>query len=79
MNATEKDSQPASERILAFQPLITAVDAARLLNLHPVTILRWCREGRLPHLRLGRKVMFRESDLDSWCTQSSTKPAVCAA
>jgi excisionase family DNA binding protein len=49
-----------------FEPLLLAADAARLLNLHPVTVLRWTREGRIPHLRLGRKVMFRASELNSW-------------
>ena len=62
-----------------FEPLLTSVDAARLLNLHPVTILRWAREGRIPHLRLGRKVMFRASELDSWCTAGYTSVAVRAA
>lgn len=63
----------------SFQPLITAAEAAKLLNLHHVTVLRWAREGRLPHLRLGRKVMFRASALDAWCTESYTRPAVRAA
>jgi len=62
-----------------FQPLITAAEAAKLLNLHHVTVLRWARQGRLPHLRLGRKIMFRASALDAWCTESYTRPAVRAA
>jgi excisionase family DNA binding protein len=63
----------------AFEPLLSSVDAARLLSLHPVTLLRWAREGRIPHLRLGRKVMFRASELNSWCTSGYTNSAVRAA
>ena len=54
-----------------FEPLLAAVNAARLLSLHPVTLLRWAREGRIPHLRLGRKVMFRASELNFWLASAT--------
>jgi excisionase family DNA binding protein len=63
----------------SFEPLLTATDAAQLLNLHPVTLLCWSREGRVPHLRLGRRVMFRASELDAWCRAGYTSSAVRAA
>jgi excisionase family DNA binding protein len=62
-----------------FEPLLSSVDAARLLSLHPVTILRWAREGKIPHLRLGRKVMFRASELNAWCISGYSSSAVRAA
>ena len=40
--------------------------AGQLLGIHPVTVLRWAREGRIPHHRLGRRVAFRTSELDQW-------------
>jgi excisionase family DNA binding protein len=49
-----------------FEPLITAAEAGRLLGKHPVTLLRWAREGRVPAHRLGRNVAFRASELDAW-------------
>ncbi|WP_353073079.1 helix-turn-helix domain-containing protein [Tunturiibacter gelidiferens] len=58
---------------VVFEPLISAVDAGQLLNLHPVTILRWAREGRIPHRRLGRRVVFRVSELNSWLTIFETE------
>jgi excisionase family DNA binding protein len=54
-----------------FEPLISAVEAARLLDLHPVTLLRWAREGRIPHRRLGKRVTFRVSELNAWYTRST--------
>ena len=59
-----------------FEPLISATDAGKLLGIHPVTVLRWAREGRIPHRRLGRKVKFRKTELDSWQTTLYTDSAV---
>jgi excisionase family DNA binding protein len=59
-----------------FEPLLTSMQAAMLLNVHPVTLLRWAREGTVPHHRLGRKVVFRASELNSWCTNGYTSSAV---
>jgi excisionase family DNA binding protein len=64
------------KRTFQFEPLISAVEAAGLLGIHPVTILRWAREGRIPHRRLGRKVKFRVSDLNSWPSTIYTDSAV---
>ena len=61
---------------LTFEPLISAAQAGQLLGLHPVTLLRWAREGRIPHRRLGRKVKFRVSELDSWYAALYTGSAV---
>jgi excisionase family DNA binding protein len=51
--------------------LITATEAAVELRVHPVTILRWAREGRIPHLRLGRKVLFSSARLMSWLSSNT--------
>jgi len=59
-------SDSGSIRDRFFEPLITAVEAASLLTIHPVTLLRWAREGRIPHVRLGRRVTFRTSVLELW-------------
>ena len=55
----------------AFEPLMSATEAGQLMGVHPVTLLRWAREGRVPHRRLGRKVTFRASELNSWYARST--------
>lgn len=57
------------ERVSAatFEPLLSAEVAANLVDLHPVTLLRLAREGKVPHYRLGRKVRFRATELNDWC------------
>lgn len=62
--------------IVTFEPFISATDAGELLGIHPVTLLRWAREGRVPHRRLGRKVKFRVSELNSWSANAYTDSAV---
>lgn len=59
-----------------FEPLLSAVQAAPLLGLHPNTLLSWAREGRIPSLRLGRRVAFRASALNLWLDAQYTDAAV---
>jgi excisionase family DNA binding protein len=92
MNAFDREIETSTEALKArllksqlghptpatkiFEPLLSSVDAASLLSLHPVTILRWAREGKIPHLRLGKKVMFRASELNAWCVSGYSTTAV---
>lgn len=72
--------KPSVEIIVnTFEPLLNPVAAASLLDIHPVTLLRWARESRVPHHRVGRKVKFRASDLNAWLASGYTDTAVHAA
>ena len=62
-----------------FEPLLGAREAAELLHLHPNTLLLWARRGRVPCLRLGRRVAFRASNLNVWLAEPYTNSAVRAA
>jgi excisionase family DNA binding protein len=64
-----------------FEPLIDSEHAASLLQVHSGTLLRWARASfkGIPHHRLGRKVMFRASELNAWLVTGYTDPAVRAA
>jgi excisionase family DNA binding protein len=70
---TSNDKQPD------FESLLSPALAARLLDIHPVTLLRWAREDRVPCHRIGRKVKFRVSELNAWLATGYTKRAVRAA
>ncbi|SEG46884.1 Helix-turn-helix domain-containing protein [Bryocella elongata] len=59
---------------------ITAQQLSEIIPLHPVTILRWAREGRIPHLRLSaRKIVFLPTEINAWLSSRYTDPAVRAA
>ena len=44
--------------------MMTAEEAARYLKVHPKTLQRWCREGRVPAIRVGSRYRIRARDLD---------------
>lgn len=46
--------------------ILTAEQLSEVLPLHPETIRRWAREGRIPHRRLGRKIVFLRGEIDAW-------------
>jgi len=59
---------------------LTAKEAARIARIHPVTLLRWARQGRVPHRRLGaRKVLFPSQQFNEWLESGYTDSAVHAA
>ncbi|MFZ5768637.1 MAG: helix-turn-helix domain-containing protein [Bacillota bacterium] len=45
---------------------LRAQEAAEILNLSPWTLYRLAREGRVPHVRIGGRVLFRRSSLIAW-------------
>ena len=57
---------PAIERPLTAQQL------AEIVPLHSVTLLRWAREGKIPHRRLSaRKIVFLPSEINAWLVSGS--------
>lgn len=61
---------------LIFEPLISAIQAAEMLNIHPNTLRLWAKNGRVPAIHLGRKVAFRASQLNAWLEGQYTLGAV---
>ncbi len=50
--------------------LLHAEDVAEHLGVNPVTIWRWCRDGRLPCLKIGRRWRIRREALESFLERS---------
>lgn len=46
------------------QPTLTRKEAAKQLNLSEQTLLRWANDGFLIPVRAGRKILYRQSDID---------------
>ena len=49
--------------------LLSVEDVAAYLDVQPVTIYRWCREGRLPCLKLGKAWRIRRVALEEFLRQ----------
>jgi excisionase family DNA binding protein len=71
---------PATTDPTLSNAFLTAKEAAKIVRLHPVTLLRWAREGRVPHRRLSpRKIVFPRSQLVAWLESGYTGSTVRAA
>jgi excisionase family DNA binding protein len=50
----------------SFEPTLNSTEAAALLRIHPKTLQRMARQGRIPGHRVGDLWRFRASELDAW-------------
>ena len=65
MLTTSNDS--STHNVDPTDTILTPKEAAKIARLHPVTLLRWAREGRVPHRRLSaRKIVFPLGQLTAW-------------
>jgi len=62
---------------MEFEPLLSEIDAGKLLGLHPKTVQRLARKGELPAIRVGRYWRFRASLLNAWIDVHSNCQPVC--
>lgn len=79
-NNTPPSTAVAETASTVIEKPLTATELAPLLGLHVVTVLRWAREGRIPHRRLSaRKILFLPSEVRAWLSSGYAGDAVCAA
>ena len=58
---------------MIYEPLLSDAEAAQFLGgLHPKTVQRMARRGKLPAYRIGRYWRFRASELSAWLVLHST-------
>jgi excisionase family DNA binding protein len=62
------DKPAVTESQPYFEPLLSTQEAAALLAIHPKTLQRLARSGRVPGIRIGKSWAFRASALDKWLT-----------
>ena len=63
-----------TELPLLSEPLLTADDAAELLRVRRSTVYELARNRRLPHVKVGRRVLFVRSDLAAWIVTNRVEP-----
>lgn len=62
------DIPQTAEQLLDFQGV------ASTLNLHPDYVRRLASKGLLPHIKIGRRVLFRPSSIQAFITEHEQKP-----
>jgi excisionase family DNA binding protein len=45
---------------------MTAKDVAEYLNLHPLTVHRYAREGKIPAFKIGTDWRFHKKYIERW-------------
>jgi hypothetical protein len=56
----------AAAEDFAFERLLSADEAIKLIPIHRNTLLLWARQGKVPSIPVGRRVFFRASDHNRW-------------
>jgi excisionase family DNA binding protein len=65
-------NQQEIERLLAPYPdMLTVDEVANVLRVHPRSIQRWAREGRVASVRIGRSYRISRSDVVRWMSEAS--------
>jgi excisionase family DNA binding protein len=59
-------STPEQNTPTGFEPLLKSEQAAALLQIHPKTLQKLARQGKIPAKRIGDLWRFRASDLEDW-------------
>jgi excisionase family DNA binding protein len=60
----------SSRSFESFEPFLNSEQAAALVRVHPKTLQRLARNGRVIGYRVGKLWRFRASDLDGWSQDS---------
>jgi excisionase family DNA binding protein len=51
---------------MAVAQIMTTNEIAEYLKLHPITIIKYAREGKIPATRIGRVWRFDKEAIDQW-------------
>ena len=52
--------------------LLTPNELSRILKLHPFTVTRLAREGKLPGFKVGGSWRFRKDGFERWVTERTS-------
>jgi len=69
MPRNDEVSQQPNDRpsgIVRFEPILDSTEAAALLKIHPKTLQKMARSGKISGFQVGKLWRFRLSALYSW-------------
>jgi excisionase family DNA binding protein len=49
--------------------IMTAKEVAAYLNIHPLTVHKYAREGKIPAFKIGADWRFHKKYIESWIKQ----------
>lgn len=51
--------------------ILTAKEVADYLNIHPLTVHKYAREGKIPAFKIGTDWRFHKKHLERWIQEKS--------
>jgi len=55
-----------------MEKYLTSEQVATFLQVHPFTVLKYLKDGRLPGVKIGRMYRIKESDVEAFLGEVST-------
>ena len=52
-----------------IKEILTAKEVAEYLNIHPLTVHRYAREGKIPAFKIGTDWRFHKRYIEKWIKQ----------
>ena len=52
---------------------LTVDEVSKILRVSRQTIYVLCREGKLPHFKVGTKLRFKKADIEAICNTANTQ------
>jgi len=52
--------------------ILTAKEVAEYLNIHPLTVHKYAREGKIPAFKIGTDWRFHKKYIERWIREKST-------
>ncbi len=59
--------------IVADKPVMTIKDVAGYLGVHPMTIYKYAKAGKLPAFKIGSDWRFHRKYIDAWIAEQVKK------
>ena len=53
--------------------ILTLADVAKLLSVHPITVYRMIKQGKLPVFRIGKALRFDAAAMEEWLRAKERK------
>ncbi|MCM8780939.1 MAG: helix-turn-helix domain-containing protein [Candidatus Omnitrophica bacterium] len=54
-----------------IKEILTAKEVAEYLNIHPLTVHKYAREGKIPAFKIGTDWRFHRKHLERWIREKS--------
>jgi excisionase family DNA binding protein len=64
-----------ADRLRNSDSALSVSELSQILNIAPLTLLRWVKAKRVPFFRLGRTIRFCPATISRWLQARETVPA----